>query len=285
MYGGYVSTLSKRFLASLLTIEAVYNFEFGQEFEIAICNALADTLPDNYGIARGFAVAADDKKAGDDILIFERSRFPTLAARNRHEYLRKEQVAIEGIYCYIEAKHTINLEGDDPQSMSRALSQVAAVKTLCAQRKPLKLTDIAPNVSLSSKFEVKSPNGYPNYRNPMFGAIFARQVRDKKGGQLIERPDEIEQALKDLHLPDFGVQSADLVVLGESTIWVPVVVNGVKKPTLSSPFYDPEFSQMWCRKVDRTAFAAGFCSIMCALGWIELGTMPWQEILRDALGV
>jgi uncharacterized protein DUF6602 len=111
MYGGYVETLGKRFAAAFSTIEAAFNYEYGPEFEIALCNVLGDALPTKYGVARGLAVDREGTTAGDDILIFEQLRYPTLSIRHCDEMLRKAKVPIEAIYCYIEAKHTISVRG------------------------------------------------------------------------------------------------------------------------------------------------------------------------------
>jgi hypothetical protein len=137
MYHDYVKTLSKRFEANLTSIEVGQNFEYGPEFEIAICNTLRSALPDKYGIARGYVVNAEGTRAGDDIVIFERSRFPTLALRGRDDYARKEFIPIEAVYAYIEAKHTLNLDGEDDQSLQRALDQVGEVKQLCSEREEI----------------------------------------------------------------------------------------------------------------------------------------------------
>jgi len=106
-YSDYVKTLSDRFQSNLNTIEAEHGFDYGPEFEVAICKTLRSALPDRYGIARGFVVNAQSVKAGDDIVIFERSRFPTLRLHDRDDYSRKEYIPIEAAYCYIEAKHTL----------------------------------------------------------------------------------------------------------------------------------------------------------------------------------
>jgi hypothetical protein len=68
--------------------------------------------------------------------------------RNCDDYGTKEFVPIEATFCYIEAKHTLHLEGDDPQSLSRACEQVSKVKNLCATRAEMLPEEIMPGVNL-----------------------------------------------------------------------------------------------------------------------------------------
>ena len=52
MYRNYIETLAKRFEAAFSTIEAGYNFDFGPEFEIALCRMLRTALPTRFGVSR-----------------------------------------------------------------------------------------------------------------------------------------------------------------------------------------------------------------------------------------
>src|SRR5688500_1096501 len=101
LYRSYVETLAKRLVANLSTVEAEHNFEFGPEFEMVLCKTLRSALPDRIGIARGYVVSHDGATAGDDIVLFERSRFPTLVLRDQDDFARKECVPVEATYCYI----------------------------------------------------------------------------------------------------------------------------------------------------------------------------------------
>ena len=49
--------------------------------------------------------------ARDDIIIYERNRFPLLRLINESDFCRKQQVPVESVYAYIEAKHSLTLEG------------------------------------------------------------------------------------------------------------------------------------------------------------------------------
>src|SRR5436305_11095350 len=112
LYHDYVLTLSQRMAASFTTIAAEFGFDYGVEFEIAVCDVLQSALPDRFGVCRGFVTDSGGKSAGDDILIFDRSRFPTLHLRPAFSYARKEFVPIEAALCYIEAKHNLDISGD-----------------------------------------------------------------------------------------------------------------------------------------------------------------------------
>jgi hypothetical protein len=57
LYNNYVRDVSERFEQALARIKTEYNFEYGPEFEIAICKTLRAVLPQKYGICRGYVVS------------------------------------------------------------------------------------------------------------------------------------------------------------------------------------------------------------------------------------
>ncbi|UCS95037.1 hypothetical protein KZP23_08515 [Echinicola marina] len=132
LYGNYVKTLNDKFIRRLEDIEAEFNFDYGDEFEIAICEILRSFLPQKFGICRGFVVDSKGNTAGDDIIIYDQERFPTLKLVHRNDYSRKEKIPIEAVYAYIEAKHNI-LINDDPNKcvLRKAIAQCTSVKELC----------------------------------------------------------------------------------------------------------------------------------------------------------
>ncbi|NLX95611.1 MAG: hypothetical protein GXY83_05495 [Rhodopirellula sp.] len=67
----------------------------------------------------------------------DRDRFPTLRIVEQEGFERKESIPLEAVYAYIEAKHTLHLQGDDGRSITRACQQVAAVKFLLRAPVPL----------------------------------------------------------------------------------------------------------------------------------------------------
>lgn len=77
-YDNYPQRLSRQILSRFLEIEAIYNFEFGDETEIALCQILINILPDKYGVCRGFVINKEGVKAGDDIIIYDKMNFPLI---------------------------------------------------------------------------------------------------------------------------------------------------------------------------------------------------------------
>lgn len=289
-YGKWVKTLSERLEANLSTVDVEHSFEYGSEFEVVICNTLRSVLPDKYGVCRGYVIDAKGSKAGDDIIIFDRHRFPTVALRDRDDLSRKESVPIEAVYCYVEAKHTINLEGDDPQSLSKACQQIANVKRLCSTREAVPYNQIQPHLNIGIlddifQLQVNPPPDFPTILNPVFSVLFARYVRQKKGRkELLSSPDEILSVMGNIKIE--SDQHPDLLVLGNNIVITPIIVNEKNYTAkLRSPFFLEGRSLYYPAKVDGTGFGIGLLSMMYALDWIRLGVMPWNEILVDALGL
>jgi len=92
-YGDYLKTISTKFENLIAEISTGYNFDYGEEFEIALCKVFRVLLPSKFGICRGFVVTADGKQAGDDIIIFDHdSRIKTLPRSKK--YLPKLSIVI-----------------------------------------------------------------------------------------------------------------------------------------------------------------------------------------------
>jgi hypothetical protein len=81
LYRGYLSTVARRFEAALISIEAIYSFGFGDEFELVLCEVIRSILPNRFGVCRGFVVTHDDKTAGDDVIIYDQSIFSNTSWR------------------------------------------------------------------------------------------------------------------------------------------------------------------------------------------------------------
>jgi hypothetical protein len=286
VYADYVTKLAKRFHDALDSIEAKHGFEYGSEFEVALCRALCDALPEKFGVARGYAVNPCGDSAGDDILIYERIRFPTFRGLSVADYGSKERIPIEAIYCYIEAKHTLHIDGDEGQSLKKAIGQVKAVKTLCRERKAVPLTELGSGINCSQGFTVTPPEGYPDYRNPCFTAIFARYVKPAKGKEALSSAKEIQEAVsKRKHSTDVQDEDLpDMMILGDSVVCLPAVRISDHE-TLLSPFLVPGRSSYCVRDLNKTAFGVGFCALMAALDWVQLGAMPWSSIVGEAAGI
>lgn len=127
-YGGYIERLARKVEARLQDIEAIYNFDLGDEFEIAMCDLLESLLPAKYGVCRGFVVAKNGEKAGDDLIIYDKMSSPTLRSSMTRQFPVKEQIPVDAVFAYIECKHSIS----DTDVLQKAVSQAEAVKNRCS---------------------------------------------------------------------------------------------------------------------------------------------------------
>ncbi|HEY5744833.1 MAG TPA: DUF6602 domain-containing protein [Chryseolinea sp.] len=132
-YDNYIVRLSKKIDARLSEIEAGYNFDLGDEYEIAICHLLSDILPKKFGICRGFLVSRFGKKIGDDVIIYDRLRHPTLRSSIGENFHLKDQIPVDAVYAYLECKHTL-----DSNTLVKSTAQVRSAKKLILGR-PQKL--------------------------------------------------------------------------------------------------------------------------------------------------
>jgi hypothetical protein len=285
MYNGFVSKIAERFEGALKEIDTVYNFDFGPEFETAICKTLQRILPQRFGICRGFVINARGDTQGDDIIIFDRMRFPTIRSLGEESYATKEQVPIEAVYAYIEAKHTLDLEGDGDSSLTKAVRQVSWTKLLCVQREAVPLWQIAPYIGVTNTASIEAMPGWPTIRNPIYGAVIARQVRTKRGGTLLTDAEEIQK-----HILDVALKCEippDLLVAGKDNLLIPAIPTEHKGESRTpSPFHlGPLVKEAHMNPVivDGIAFGAGLAFLLWALDWIQLGDMPWPEILRNCM--
>src|SRR5262249_21823428 len=104
LYNDYLSKISTRFRNLLDEISANSNFDYGPEFEIALCVALRAVLPSRFGVCRGWVVPGSGNPAGDDLVIYDRDRFSTLRMIEQDNFARKEEIPLEAVCAYIEAK-------------------------------------------------------------------------------------------------------------------------------------------------------------------------------------
>lgn len=113
MYKDLINRISLRAEAIFGEIESIYNFDNGDEFEIAVCKLLLTILPEKFRVCRGHVITKDDHESGDDIIIYDKHNFPLLRLLNEDTLWRKQHVPVEAVYCYIETKHTIYVNGDE----------------------------------------------------------------------------------------------------------------------------------------------------------------------------
>ena len=277
-YADFVKKIAERFDAALAEIEVEHNFEYGDEFEIAICKTLRRVLPHKFGICRGYVVSRDGRVAGDDIIVYERLRFPTLRAVEG-EFGQKERVPVEAVFAYIEAKHTLQLLGDGPSSLQKAIQQINQVRAVCSEREPVPTTQITPTISVN--VPVQSPKGFPAIRNPLYTMVFGRQVRRENRGEVMSNPREIESTL--MECVTGGQRPPDFVLAGASHVALPAILKNGPPPSFVSPFLTGDAILMG-RTSPMITFGVAVSHLLWALDWIDLGRMPWNHIIANGLG-
>jgi hypothetical protein len=281
VYDGYIQQLNKRFNEAMSEIEAHHNFEYGIEFEVAFCTVLRRVLPHKYGICRGFVVDMSGDVAGDDIIIYDRFRFPTIRSLDE-DYSRHERLPIEAVYAYIEAKHTLQIEGESDSSIKHAISQVAKVRQLCEKRNPVQYSEIRPYMSLPKKtFRVEGPADYPPIINPLFTMLLSRQVRLKDKSPVITTSQAVLDGLRQNQ--SWVGNGCDVIVIGKNVLVVPVIPHQPDPAShYVSPFFIPGKSRYDVFSNDELAWSVGLCMLLSALDWIQLDRMPWNNIIADA---
>lgn len=280
-YKDFILTLSQQFDNALSSIKVEYNFDYGDEFELALCHVLNKILPYQFGTVRGHVVSMDSETAGDDLIIFEKSRFPTLALRPKNDFSRKEFIPAEAAYCYIEAKHTINILGDDDQSLNNACQQVSNAKKLIQKREVRDGSYISNYLRKGEGITLNMPEDFPNFVNPAYGMIIARNVRLERGGKVIVNPEEI---INNLNFKITSELCPDLIVLGDSVIILPAMCRDSKR-ILRSPFYIEGRSILHSQISLNKSYGIAIAMLMQALDWIQLGVMPWHKIVVNGLGI
>lgn len=283
-YNNYLRHLSKRYKSVLEGISAVHNFDTGAEYEIAICEALKAILPNKYGICRGFVVTRKGEKAGDDIIIYDKYRFPSLRALDDSSFARKEQIPVEAVYAYIEAKNSLIISGKD-ENLTKALLQTQKVKSVVSKREKVDgKRSIAPNHNLTFLDDGatdRNDRHWPTEFNPVFTAIFARNIRLNTKGKSL-KGNEARDAIKKIGFPDSF--DTDLIIAGDDVVILPFTqYDGQPNETYSAPFFVKGKSRIKHATKKDLAFSVGICSLLYAIDSICLGTMPWPYIIGDAL--
>lgn len=284
MYNDFVAKINIRVEAILNEIETIYNFDVGDEFEIGICKLLKTVLPEKYGVCRGHIITKDGAQAGDDIIIYDKHRFPILRMLNEDSLWRKQFIPVEAVYAYIEAKNTLHVEGDmsDGQSLMKAVNQVHLAKSLARSPKPI--GDIDRYVKFASASQASL--GWPQIRNPMYGCILARNIKLNKSSkeQLTDSmPLQIQCSLRtdfNSHLFDAELNFPDLIIGGKDHIIVPAIGSEFTSPFLVKG----ESSMNHIPNVQGKAFGIGLSTIIYALNSIDLKDMYWPAIIANASG-
>jgi hypothetical protein len=228
LYNGFVRDLVRRFQDKFTSIKIEHNFEYGPEFEIAICEVLRELLPGRAGICRGYVVGRTGEPKGDDIIIYDAGRFPTLRSLGR-DLAKREQVPAEAVLAYIEAKHTLYVDDVEDakrqnrygQHLAKALQQVAAVTSIPRDQVPLARVG---RLTLPGSPSRIAP-GYPAIWNPWYSMIFARHLAP----QNVDPPEELAKKCLELArhvaiLKGSVARLPDLIVAGD-VIALPVIAQ------------------------------------------------------------
>lgn len=277
LYDDFIVTLSKKIEAKLNDIQAVYNFDCGPEFELAICELLREFLPDKYGICRGFVVDKNGQREGDDIIVFDQHNFPTLRAL-KGNFSKKEKIPIEAVYAYFEAKHSLNIDNNDNSNLTKALEQLSKVKKLILSREKYGLSQNDTYHSYASP-KVIPDHIYPA-RNPVFTMIVSNGVYV---GRERTNSDELISEKLIAYFSDKAMDEyyPEGIVVGSNhylstAISIP---TGVSCTNFVLP--NAENNYFLINKPS-LALAVGLVHLYSAIDFIRLGRMPWEEIFNDA---
>jgi len=282
LYGNYVRDLHNRFMRRLEDIEAEYNFDNGPEFEIAICEILRSFLPLKYGICRGFVVNADGRKEGDDIIIYDQERFPTLRSLTSGNYSLKEKIPIEAVYAYIEAKHTLAFKTDLTDSTLRtAYRQCSKIKRLINGRKKVNPVVIDKYFSSENYVPESNSESFPMFRNPAFAMVISRYV-SLNGKRLNDRY-EIADLMNSCRLDESDPNNPDFVIAGPHNLIIPSleIDNEISQTLFLLAEHPNSVSALVTR--ENMSYGIFMAELGYVLDWIMLGTMPWSKILIDAV--
>lgn len=273
LYNDFLKNISQKFLNNFNEISAIYNFDYGDEFEIALCKSLRTILPNFYGICRGSIFTIDGESVGDDIIIYDQFHFPTLRLLEDNTFAQKQQIPFEAVFAYIEAKNTICLEGTGGNSLDKAWIQCQNIKKL--NRNKVKYSKYSVN-----NIPFLKPLPYwPDYGNPIFTAIFSRGIRQKSNEDILAT--EIGQkklSQKILSLP--RISSPDLIIADYNLLYIPAV-----KSQIESPFFMENHSHFSPQITKDFSYGLGLSMMFYAFDNIRLGKIHWPKLIGDGLNL
>ncbi|WP_198283235.1 DUF6602 domain-containing protein [Sphingomonas sp. PAMC 26617] len=269
-YDDFAGKLSRKVTARLSMIEAQYNFDLGDEYEVALCEVLADILPARYGVCRGSLVTFEGEQAGDDLIIYDRMAFPTLRSSISPNFAIKEKVPVEAAFAYIECKHRVEIGATLQKSaaLAKAVEQVRAAKALAAKRR----SNPNPNYKEQQRFQRPKwdhlPAYLPELKNELFGVVFARQSAFAKG------------ATKAGGIQIGGDFAPDLVILGDDLLFTPSALldaDGIKASLFYSSFFFPYLRD---EHVEGAAIGLGLLTLLHVISWMDLLPIDYGQVLN-----
>lgn len=271
--------LTRRLSARLSLIEAQYNFDFGDEYEVALCEVLTDILPARYGVCRGSLVTVDGEEAGDDLIIYDRMSYPTLRSSVAQNFAIKEQVPIEAAYAYIECKHGVTLAStlEASKELAKGVSQVRAAKALASKRAPNPNSTYLDQERFKDRKADHFPTPFPEFKNELFGVVFTKKA------------EILDDNVNPESIVVGGEHGPDLLILGEDILFTPSVLlgpDGIQSALFFSSSFQPSLRY---EPVAGSAMGLGILTLLHAINWIELLPIDYAQVLNgafaDALGL
>lgn len=279
-YGGWFDDVVQRLENELKERRGLENLELGPELEIAVCHALRGLLPARVDVCRGWVVDRTGAQAGDDIIVYDASRFPTLRGLGP-DLTRRERVPAEAVLAYIEVKHTLYAGAkvrrkNKGQSLEKACSQVAALKRL--ERDAMPLEALAPRFALP-KGAIQRRPGFPAVRNPWYTAVWAvhlqvdRDLADTPARAVAHRLEEIERgSVPRRLLPD---------VIAAGQVMMTPAVNVSRTTREARPFLTDGTHPVFTSGVP--ALGLAIMHLSWAIEDILLGELPWRHLIHEQL--
>lgn len=267
MYGDWLVSVTRQFEEAFGQIEVQHNFDYGNEFEVAVCKVLRKLLPRRYGVCRGFVVAKDGTTAGDDIIVYEADRYPVLRALGE-DLACKQKVPAEAVLAYIEAKHTLQVQGNGPQSLYKAAMQTNAVKALVRER--LEPRHRFNYFDLGE--QVISAPGMPKYCNPWYTAIWCRRVDWGKLNESNFYPAMIDSLGVPLTTDFVATPAGCLLPVRKEYIDHNVVRRS------ANPFIYEDTEHVWF-PVENQGLGLAVFFLLYAIGWINLPEIDWAQMI------
>jgi hypothetical protein len=278
-YGGWSEEIVERLENELRGRRGLSALELGSELEIALCQTLQVFLPERAGVCRGMVVDVAGHEQGDDIIVYDAARFPTLRGLGGSIALR-ERVPAEAVLAYIEVKRTLYAREKVPkkntgQSLMKACRQIAAVKGL--QRDPMSLEMIAPRIALPDNAFARRP-GFPEIRNPWYAAVWALNLRVDR--ELRHDPaGAMKQQIADIRKSGIPYERLPDVIAAGSVMMLPVLPGA--DAVQPRPFITPETELLFTNGMK--ALGAALEHLIWAIDDILLGEIPWRQMLAHQI--
>ncbi|UAL07454.1 MAG: hypothetical protein KRP56_06415 [Candidatus Methanogranum gryphiswaldense] len=274
VYNNFLKTISDKFKASFNEIQSDYNFDLGDEFEIAVCKTLNRILPKKYGVCRGTVFTIDGRTCGDDIIIYDQQTFPTLRLLEDDQCAQKQRIPIEAVVAYIEAKNTIVLEDGCGNSLMHAVEQAVKIKTLGRKEHPLDVLNgqIDP---IPECLKIERDKRYPQINNPIYTCIFSNGIRKKPKTKILNNVDAIK--LMDGMSLKFEEFHPDLLILSNDIFLLPAI-NG----SFCSPFFMEGQSKLHITLEEKMAWGIGISLMFHAFEDIRLKS-EWKWTVIKSL--